>query len=284
MTDRRESIEELEEIGIELSRLRRRVGDLAHKLESREEEEARAWARAEARKVLADPNTVIFDSETTGLYDADFIEVAAINVKGEVLLNSRVRPVGYEVRYDDGEVRQYEAQEIENGAFEVHGITDSDLEGEPTFAELYPQVRAALMGKRVAVYNYEFDSQVLADSVRRYDLEPFEVGASACIMWIYAKYLATWSNYRRNWLWPSLPESKHNALDDCRAALEVLRTVAAETPDEARERAGIEEKLERERQQAEELRTEGMTDEDEIRAVISREQEERESDFESIPF
>jgi DNA polymerase III alpha subunit (gram-positive type) len=61
-----------------------------------------------ARQQLALDNWVILDTETTGLYDAEIVEIAVVDPLGEALLNTLVKPT----------------IPIPTEVIEIHGITD----------------------------------------------------------------------------------------------------------------------------------------------------------------
>ena len=82
---------------------------------------------------LLDSNPVVFDTETTGLTDAEIVEIAAIDCSGAVLIDTLVMPKGT----------------IEHGAMEVHGITKAQTDGAPTIAEIMPQIHEAFAGRTV---------------------------------------------------------------------------------------------------------------------------------------
>ena len=171
-SERRRYLDKLGTIVGELGRLQDYADALYKIISDREEDEVRAEARAWAREVLADPDTVILDSETTGLPPAevDFLEVAVINTRGEALFARRVRPAPAP-KLDGKQAYPNDPIEISEGAFAVHGISAEDLEGEPTFAEVYPELRDMLKDRRVIVYNSGYDLGVLRGVVKRYGLE-----------------------------------------------------------------------------------------------------------------
>lgn len=101
--------------------------------------------RREAASVAAEwlaGETVILDTETTGLYDAEIVELSIIDTAGNVLLDTLVRPT----------------RPIPAEATEIHGITDEMVANAPTWAEVYPQYQALVAGKTIAAYNAEFDA------------------------------------------------------------------------------------------------------------------------------
>lgn len=88
--------------------------------------------------------TIILDTETTGLsaeHD-DVLEIAIIDDRGRVLLDSLVRPVK--------NTAWPEAQA-------VNGITPEMVAHAPTLVELAPQIAAAFKGVQVVMYNAAFD-------------------------------------------------------------------------------------------------------------------------------
>lgn len=177
-----------------------------------------------ARKLVARHDWVVLDTETTGL-DGYVVQIAVINDDGQVLLDTLVNPLA----------------PVEAGARAVHGISDEQLAGAPTFADVLPQLRAAVRGRRVVVYNAAFDLGILRADLSRLG-EPLEeegqaLGAArwVCAMDIYSRYCAEWSDYHRDWRWQRLPGGDHTALGDCRATERLLREMAA-TPLSTEER------------------------------------------------
>lgn len=89
---------------------------------------ARAWLEV-------DP--LILDTETTGLGDdAEVIEVSVIDARGEVLLDTLVRPSG----------------QIPAEASAIHGITDADVATAPTWAEVHERLVELVAGRMVIAY------------------------------------------------------------------------------------------------------------------------------------
>lgn len=174
-----------------------------------------------ARKVLADPAVVFFDTETTGLgSDAEIIEAAVLAPDGRALFNGRFRPAG----------------PIPRDATRIHGIRDSDVAGAPTFAARWDELRALLAGRIVVTYNAIFDLGMVQRTCARYglpaldDLHPWE-----CAMEHYAAWYGEWSDYHGHYKWVSLAAAAwetgtrpdHSALGDARACLAVVQKMAA---------------------------------------------------------
>lgn len=182
-----------------------------------ERAEHRVEVRQWARNLLASTDWVILDSETTGLHDAEFVQLAIIDHAGAVLFDSLLKP----------------SCEIEPGAAAVHGITTEQVAGAPTFAEVYDDLVDLLHGRRVLVYNAPFDWSVWRTAEQRVcddrfihplwetDSCPWE-----CVMLPYSRYVGIWNEKRNDYQWQKLPAGDHSALGDCQATLRLIRTLA----------------------------------------------------------
>ncbi len=175
-------------------------------------------ARASARALLTKP-FVVLDTETTGLDDkAQIVSIAVIDQAGETLLHTLVRPT----------------VPIPAEATAIHGITDADVAGAPTMAELYDDLRALLSHRTVIIYNAEYDTRLLRQSIRaahdRPVTPPSRWGiAPVCAMELYSSYLGTerWQKLTNAAASFGLDTSgAHGALADCRMTLGVVRGMA----------------------------------------------------------
>jgi len=194
----------------------------------------RADAVQKARRILARRDTLILDTETTSL-DGYVVQIAIIGIDGTILLDTLINPLA----------------PITEEAQRIHGISERDVVTAPTFAELADQITAILHGKRVWVYNAGFDRDMLWNEVYRLARTQADglTGDTAgdfawqaadrwckairwrCAMHLYAAYVGDWSAYWGDYRWPPLPGARHNAIDDCRAVLELLQHMAADTID-----------------------------------------------------
>lgn len=165
--------------------------------------QARAWLR------MGD-QAVILDTETTGLDYAEVIEIAIIDLDGQVLVNERVKPKG----------------EISDGAYRVHQISTEMLAECPTWDQVFPRVSEVVKGKKVIVYNAEFDSRVLSYSGQLYQLPELECGWGHCAMKAYAGYYGEWNDYFGSFKRQRLDGGDHSALGDCLATLELIKRMA----------------------------------------------------------
>jgi DNA polymerase-3 subunit epsilon len=180
-----------------------------------------------ARKVLADERAVILDTETTGIEDAEIVEIAIINTQGQALFNTLVKPHGA------------------MGATHIHGITEEDVVNAPTWLQIDSEVVSLLFAaSRVITYGANFDSGVVVNSRKRWGLpdlvevEPLEkievdMEGSAfnpyvnweCAMEMYAQWYGDWSSYFKDYKWQRL-NGGHRALGDAMACLEHIKRMA----------------------------------------------------------
>ena len=177
-------------------------------------------------KRWASMNCVILDTETTGLgSQARIVEFSCIDREGNVLVDSLVNP-GVPIPAD---------------ASAIHGITDADVAGKPSFADLWPQVWDAIRGADcVLVYNAAYDCRLIRQSLEghRGPLAQAAQPDYRCIMELYARFYGQYSPYHRSYTWQKLVNAisqcnlemegaAHRALADARASLALLRHIAA---------------------------------------------------------
>src|SRR5690349_14999525 len=109
-----------------------------------------------AYELLQKPDSfVILDTETTGLYDAEPVQIAIIRPASSVLLDTLGKPTipGSE------------------GAARVHGITEERLKDAPTFREVYPKLKQVVADLIIVTYNVEFDRNVIFQACHAASLE-----------------------------------------------------------------------------------------------------------------
>jgi DNA polymerase III subunit epsilon len=106
---------------------------------------------------------VVLDTETTGLepeLNHRVIEIGCVE-----LVNRR--PTGRTFhRYLNPE------REIDDGALAVHGISRTDLDGQPRFAEIAEELLAFLAGAELVIHNAAFDVAFLDAELARLPGEP----------------------------------------------------------------------------------------------------------------
>lgn len=177
--------------------------------------DAAVWAAG----VLADPRAVVLDTETTSL-DGFAVEIAVLDVaSGTVLFDRRLHP----------------GEPISDGARQVHGISDADVADCPRFAAVAGELAGALRGRRVIIYNADFDLGVLArecrraaaaDSTRATLWTELQNLNTECAMEQYATWNGDWHDYWKNYTWVPLGGG-HDAKGDCLTVIERIREMAA---------------------------------------------------------
>lgn len=212
--------------------------------------EDRSAASRWAAEVLADPNALIIDSETTGLEGSYAVELAAARTDGTIVFERRLNP----------------GVPITAGATAVHGIRDQDVAHCPRFAEVEAEFMALLeSASRVIVYNVDFDRSVTRRELVRLQPAPAapdepqdsddevalreywqkddehhqaiaqlkrEVDARLrplrweCAMHEFARWYGAWHSYWQSYTWQPLGGG-HSAAGDCVTVVERLREMAA---------------------------------------------------------
>jgi DNA polymerase-3 subunit epsilon len=188
---------------------------------SDERQEVIVWAR----QVLESGETLILDTETTGLETNDeVIQVGIIDLNGNVLLNTLVRPT----------------VPVTSEARSVHGITDEVLADAPYFSNLYDTIAGLLRNRRVLAYNTDFDRRILEQTCAKYELPAVEVAEWDCVMERYADFWGDNSKTGHN-----KPQSlaaactqqgidvhgHHDAVNDCQLTLELIKAIAVADED-----------------------------------------------------
>ena len=175
-------------------------------------------------KEMLDRQPIYLDTETTGLGANDsIVEIAVIDHDGSVLIDTLVKPAGT----------------ITPGAMAVHRITNEMVREAPGWADVWPEVEAALTGRVLGIYNADFDLRMLKQTHTRnwmqysqpQGLEVF------CIMKLYAQFYGRWNSRRGNYRWQSLDaagkqcgiplSNTHRAKDDTLLTLAVLQYMAS---------------------------------------------------------
>lgn len=187
----------------------------------------RASASAWAAEVLADPNVVVLDTETTGLLDgpdpAYMVEITVLGGDETVLLDTLVHP----------------QMPIPSSAIAIHGITNAMVASAPTFPEILPELTRVLAGRRTIIYNQGFDRGILRRELDRHyranapTVEPNTYWHPVAERWMsalrtecakewYAQWFGDWNDHYGSYTWQRL-EGGHRARDDCAATVAALR-------------------------------------------------------------
>jgi len=172
--------------------------------------------------LLLGTNPLYLDTETTGLHQsAEVIEIGVIDDQENVLIDSLVKPRG----------------KIDPAAGRIHGITSKMLADAPAWDQVWSQVEAVLLDRRIGVYNVEFDLRLLKQSHNRYWLRWTLPDSSFFdIMKMYAHYYGDWDPYHRTFRYQSLElagrqcgirlPNAHRAIDDCLLTRALLHHMA----------------------------------------------------------
>jgi DNA polymerase III subunit epsilon len=176
----------------------------------------------ERARTLAAQRPVFLDTETTGLdATAEVVEICIVDIEGAVLLDSLIRPT----------------RAIPADATAIHGITDGMVRGAPTWSDLWPDVERLVSERHVAIYNADFDVQMMRQSHRAHGLS-WQLGEDKlwCVMRLYAAFAGQWNERRGEYRWHKLEVAAarcgvrvgtaHRARQDALLARAVLQHMA----------------------------------------------------------
>ena len=190
-------------------------------------------AIAKARTLLKG-NPLVIDTESTGIGKEDqIIEIALVDLDGEVVFESLVRP----------------SIAIHPDAQAIHQILPEELAEAPTFSEIVPQLRKVIGDKALVAFNYEFDIRMIRQSLlaegkrlpNGWGRLRGEVEDTNCIMKLYAEYYGQWNNFHHGYRWQGQQKAleqcgitigmpAHRASTDALGALALLKHIAESSP------------------------------------------------------
>ena len=181
--------------------------------------EAMRWAKER----LNDPNTIIVDTETTGILSRDpetkIVSLSMINVKGQVVLTALVnpeRPIPLEVQ-------------------KIHGINDRDVKDAMPWSVIGDIAAYQMKGKHIVCFNAGFDVHLMVHLMGEYGIPIPEFDVS-CAMEYYSQFVGEWSKSKGDYKWQRLPKlaygSAHDSLVDCQSTLLLLKKMAGDFSDE----------------------------------------------------
>lgn len=172
------------------------------------------------QKIEKEPFLVL-DTHTTGLdYNDEIIQIAVVNNTGKKLLDTFIKT----------------DKEITEKAFNIHGIKKEDLSKAPDFKDVYPKLKKIISGKKVYIYNEDFDVSMLNRMTWLNKLEKLNADFD-CVMEFCARLSGYYSHYHKSFTWMSLSEAcewlsknsnneRQSAFSDCLATLSVLKGIA----------------------------------------------------------
>lgn len=159
----------------------------------------------------------VLDTETTGLHKSEICELSIIDKNGAIVFNSLIKPING----------------IPEDVTKIHGITNEMVKDAPTFDDIAPQITNLLEYKNVAIYNAEFDVNMLLSSASvlgtQYEINFHPV----CVMeWYAINYNkdsgATKDKYK---LLVAAQQQgintkqEHRSLSDCQLTLQLINEV-----------------------------------------------------------
>lgn len=176
---------------------------------------------------------VIVDTETTGLTkDDEIIEMSIINMRGEVLLNTLVKPT----------------RPIPAAATAINNITNEMVADAPAWAEVYPTVMSIIADRKWLAWNSQFDARLITQTclitgiyrdlpveqvLQMYTaVHSSHIDAKKTYSQWYGAYAAKHKDFVRQSLAMAVVQQgiamnneAHRALADCQRILRVLESV-----------------------------------------------------------
>ena len=180
----------------------------------------------EWKSLLGRTDILILDTETTGKYAEEIVELGIINTRGENVFESYILPR-----------KEY----VHMNACRAPGLTREALKagGAPHLSEVWEDVWMQLAAaEHLLIYYSKFDLKALRKSLCANNIEiTDEVKGlrekTYCIMREYAYLRQTRHSYYKNWKWRTLVSAAkdekvpvkdaHKAIGDCRMTLGVIR-------------------------------------------------------------
>ena len=123
------------------------------------------------RQLLGRDDVFILDTETTGLRDAEVIEVALIDTQGRTRLNTLIEP---------------KAARMNPYAQRVHGLSLTALKGQPRWPEVLPELERIAKDGTILAWNAPFDARMLEQTSALWGL-PHPKFLFVCAMNLYAR-------------------------------------------------------------------------------------------------
>lgn len=173
------------------------------------------------KKLLENP--VYLDTETTGLGNTDeIIEISIVSMDGDVLFDSLIKP----------------KQAIPAASTAINHITMEMVADFPTFPQIWPVLLEILLPVPIGMYNAEFDTRMITQSMANYGEKIKQRLHAFDIMNVYSDFRATWdprhNTMRRHrledagkYLGIPIPNS-HRALDDAKLTRAVFHRIAGQ--------------------------------------------------------
>jgi DNA polymerase III subunit epsilon len=181
-------------------------------------EDSQAKAKTAITSLLNRDDVLILDTETNGVgQTSEVIEVSVINTKGDVLLDTLVKP---------------KHMTMNPFAQRVHGISLTTLKDAPAWSDVFPQLAEIADRRTILAWNASFDAGVLAQTSSIWQIE-HPRWFFICAMRLYAKKRGTkFRGLHKSVVDEGLAHlldiyDSHRALGDVKFVLEVLKATSA---------------------------------------------------------
>jgi len=185
---------------------------------SEEFQDYKAKAVEWAQERLADLNTVILDTETTGLPskdpDTEVCQLSLTDTKGKPLFSMLLKP----------------SKPMSDEVIGIHGISNEQVQHQPIFPQVAKMIEFVLINKHVVCYNASFDVKLLWSLFKKYNQPVPRVSGITCAMEKYSEWKGEWNEKKNSLRWHKLPNLSgmvaHDAYSDCISTLKVMELMA----------------------------------------------------------
>jgi DNA polymerase-3 subunit epsilon len=173
-----------------------------------------------AGNLLANPDAILIDTETTGLLQWDeVVSIAVMSPGGELLYEQSFRP----------------ERHFDPKASAITGLTADTQRDCPPWADHHDEICRQLAGMTVVCFNARYDRRLIYQTSDRYGLGRPPAFAWECAQdkahsvlggkrWVsLTKALGVWTG----WPFAECQRSAHGAHGDCARMLELLRAMVA---------------------------------------------------------
>jgi DNA polymerase III epsilon subunit-like protein len=172
-----------------------------------------------AAERLADPLTVIVDTETTGLPskdpDTEICQLSITDVKGKPLFSMLLKP----------------SKPMSAEVIGIHGISNEQVQNQPIFPQVAKMIEFVLTNKHVVCYNADFDIALLWSLFKKYEQKLPKIAGASCAMDQYSQWVGDWNVKKDGFKWQRLPALSglpaHDAYSDCLSTIKLMEMMAA---------------------------------------------------------
>jgi DNA polymerase III subunit epsilon len=163
-----------------------------------------------ARSVLDQSHKYyILDTETTGLDNPEVIELAVIDLNGEMMINQRFNPI----------------TTIEPGATDIHGLTSEMLATKPQWPIVGASLERDIFHRKLLIYDRQSNYSAICNTYDLHHIPLYDLVGECVLTW-YSQFIGEWYHHRQSYRLQALPGDAISALGDCIATLEVIKMMA----------------------------------------------------------